>query len=297
MLEVVLLVVVLALAYYFLSGKKWEWRDKVVIITGASSGIGREMALRLAEEGAKVALAARSQELNDVVSECISRSRKKGFTGDRALGVLTNVVSENDCKHLIAATVAKFGRVDCLILNAGISMNATFSDLPDVEMIKQLMDVNFYGSIYCAQAGLPHLKSAKDSRILVISSLSGLVGTPNRTGYCASKFALHGFFESLRLEVASEGVSITLSCPSWVKTNLNKTRLGDKNVTDIDSGMDAGVCAALSLQACARGDRVFIPQPKARIAPFLKALAPGLMDFLTLRMTSGRNQAPAETKK
>jgi NAD(P)-dependent dehydrogenase (short-subunit alcohol dehydrogenase family) len=296
MLELVLGVVVIALAYYFLSGKKWEWRDKVVIITGASSGIGREMALRLADEGAKVALAARSQELNDVVSECISRSRKKGFSGDRALGVLTNVVSEIDCKHLIDATVAKFGHVDCLILNAGISMNATFSELPNIDMIKQLMDVNFYGSVFCTQAGLPHLKAVNDSRILVVSSISGLIGTPNRTGYCASKFALHGFFESLRLEVESVGVSITLVCPSWVKTNLNKTRLGDKNVTDIDQGMDAGVCAALSLQACARGDRVFIPQPKARVVPFLKALAPGLMDFITVKMTKSRNQAPEEKK-
>jgi NAD(P)-dependent dehydrogenase (short-subunit alcohol dehydrogenase family) len=295
MIELMLVMVALALAYFYLRGKNWDWKEKVVVVTGASSGIGKEMAFRLVEAGALVALAARSQELNDVVSECISRARKKGFLGDRAIGVLTNVSSETDCKRLIESTHTKFGRIDCLILNAGISMNSAFADLPDTDMIRQLMEVNFYGAINCAHAGLPYLKAAGDSRILITSSLSGLVGTPNRTGYCASKFALHGFFESLRLETSSWGLSITLVCPSWIKTNLDKTRLGNKDVQTIDSGMSAEECAVLSLKACAQGDRVFIPQPKGRFAPWLKLVAPSLLEFLTLQETSKRNTSNEKT--
>jgi len=289
MIEVFIAAAVLGLAYMVLRVKNWDWKDKVVIVTGASSGLGKEMAFKLVEAGALVALAARSQELNDVVSECSTRARKKGFIGDRAIGILTNVTSEVDCKRLIETTHNKFGRVQCLILNAGISMNAAFADLQDLEMIRQLMEVNFYGVLNCAQAGLQYLKEAGDSRILVTSSLSGLVGTPNRTGYCASKFALHGFFESLRLETSSWGLSITMVCPSWIKTNLDKSRLGNKTVKNVDTGMSAEECAVLSLKACAQGDRVFIPQPKGRWVPWLKVIAPSLLDFLTVNETAKRN--------
>ena len=170
---------------------------RVIVITGSSDGIGAEMARQLARShGAKAALvlAARNEEaLNKVAAECHA-------FGAKTLVVKTDVSVHDQCRHLISATVGKFGRIDALINNAGKSAHALFEEVQDLGWYEELMRINLWGSVWCTHAALPYLKASKGS-IVAVSSLAGLVGVPGRTAYGASKFAMAGFFEALRAEL------------------------------------------------------------------------------------------------
>ena len=182
------------------------FRDKAVIVTGASSGIGKALALRLADEGAWLALAARdAQRLDALAAECQQR-------GGKAVAVPTDVADESRCKALIERTQGTYGRVDVLINGAGIDVVGKLEDLPDLHLFKQVMDVNFYGTVYCTYYALPYLKETR-GRIVNISSLGGLLAIPFNTSYVASKFAVVGFSDSLRMELKAAGVSVTVICP------------------------------------------------------------------------------------
>lgn len=168
------------------------FRDNVVVITGASDGIGREMALQLAGQGAWLALAARdAQKLEAVAAECRAR-------GGRALAVPTDVGDQAQCRALVDRTLAEFGRVDTLVNNAGVSMWARFDQVTELAPFETMMRVNYLGSVYCTHAALPHLKRTR-GRIVGVSSLTGRAGVPTRSGYAASKHAMAGFFDSLRI--------------------------------------------------------------------------------------------------
>jgi short-subunit dehydrogenase len=192
-------------------------KNKLVIVTGASSGIGKACAIRFAQKGANIVLAARSEEkLKEVALEI------SGY-GVQVLIVATDVSKEQDCKSLIEATLTKFGRIDVLVNNAGISMRAAFADL-DVDVLKKVMDVNFWGMVYCTRYAIASILENKGS-VVGVSSIAGYKGLPGRTGYSSSKFAMHGFLEALRIENIKKGLHVLIACPGFTASNIRNTAL------------------------------------------------------------------------
>jgi NADP-dependent 3-hydroxy acid dehydrogenase YdfG len=170
------------------------WAQHVIIITGASAGIGKALAYRLAPQSPKLVLVARDQvRLNEVADSC----ERLGAT---TLVIPTDVADPQACAEMIQSTMEKFSRIDVLVNNAGMSMWSTVEDVQDVSRLKQIMDVNFLGSVYCTKFALPFLKQAC-GRIVAVSSVTSISGVPSHAAYCASKHAMNGFFESLRIEL------------------------------------------------------------------------------------------------
>ena len=192
------------------------FRDKVAIVTGASSGIGLATATLLAGYKAKVVLAARSEDKLDAISKELSALSD-------VIYVKTDVSVEEDCRNLIEQTIIRFGRIDILVNNAGISMRALFKDL-DLNVIRRLMDVNFWGTVYCTKFALPYLLESKGSVVGVIST-AGYKGLPGRTGYSASKFAINGFLDTLRSEHLYDGLHVMIYAPGFTESNIRKTAL------------------------------------------------------------------------
>lgn len=190
---------------------------KVLIVTGASSGIGKATAREAAARGYQLVLAARNTEkLEQLVASF-------GQQGVNAIGIPTDVSREEDCKQLIDAAVAHYGRIDVLINNAGISMRAVFADA-SLEVLKQLMETNFWGTVYCTKYALPYLLESKGS-VAGVSSIAGYKGLPGRTGYSASKFAMQGFLEALRIENLKKGLHVLVACPGFTASNIRNTAL------------------------------------------------------------------------
>lgn len=192
-------------------------KDKVVIVTGATSGIGKALSDRLAQMGARLVIAARtSKTLSDLEQKYLKE-------GTEVLAVTTDVSNEEDCRELVVKTVGRFGRIDVLINNAGISMRALFRDV-DLTVVKRVMDVNFWGSVYCTKHALPYLLESKGS-VVGVSSIAGYKGLPGRTGYSSSKFALQGFLEVLRIENRKTGLHVLTACPGFTESNIRNTAL------------------------------------------------------------------------
>lgn len=260
--------------------------ENVVIITGASAGIGRELALLLAEQGAWLALADRNAEkLEEVASQCRQR-------GCKAVVVPTDVAEQSQCKNLIERTVAEYSRIDTLINNAGITMRARFDDIRDLAMIEQIMKVNYFGSVYCTYYALPYLKETQ-GRIVGICSLIGKTGVPTRSGYAASKHAMAGFFDTLRIELADYGVSVTMIYPGFVATEVRQRALGPdgkplgKSPVREDKVMTVERCARLIAQAAAQRKREFVMTLRGRLGLWLKLIAPGLVDRFARKAIEG----------
>ena len=192
-------------------------KNKLVIVSGASSGIGRACAIRFAQKGANIVLAARSEEKLKEVSAEISKY------GVDVLAVATDVSNEQDCMRLIEVTLTKFGRIDILVNNAGISMRAAFADL-DVNVLKKVMDVNFWGAVYCTRYAIASILENKGS-VVGVSSIAGYKGLPGRTGYSSSKFAMHGFLEALRIENIKKGLHVLIACPGFTASNIRNSAL------------------------------------------------------------------------
>ncbi|HOT88887.1 MAG TPA: SDR family oxidoreductase [Bacteroidales bacterium] len=195
-------------------------KNKVVIITGASSGIGKSLAVVFAKAGANVVVAARNMEkLNQLKEEL------KDFN---VLPIQTDVSKEADCKRLIDEAIRHYGTIDILINNAGISMRAIFEEV-DLNVIRQLMDINFWGTVYCTKFAFPYILKNKGS-VVGVSSIAGYKGLPARTGYSASKFAMQGFLETLRIENLKKGLHVLIACPGFTASNIRNTALS-KNGT------------------------------------------------------------------
>jgi short-subunit dehydrogenase len=254
-----------------------DFKENVVILTGASTGIGEALAHQLAQQGAWLALAARNAEkLEAVAAECRAH-------GGRALVVPTDVVDEAQCEALVNRTLTEFGRIDTLINNAGLSMWTKLEDVEDLASLEYLMRVNFFGSMYCTYYALPHLKRAK-GRIVAIASVAARTGIPTRTGYAASKHAMVGFFESLRIEVEDDGVSVTIVFPDFVASGMHTRSLGadgrplGHNPLQVDKIMTSEECARLTLEGAARRRRQVIMSNRSRFGQWLKLIAPGQVD-------------------
>lgn len=196
-----------------------EFRDKVVIVTGASSGIGRELALQLARQGAFLALASRNEKkLDDTAQSCMKH-------GGRAIPIPTDVSNQADCRKLVEQTTAEYGRLDALINNAGVRLAGRFDEIRDMAVFEHTLRVNFLGSVYCTFYTLPWLKKSR-GRLVGIASLAGKWAVAERSAYSASKHAMVGFFDSLRAELVDEGVSVTIAYPGFVATETCGTLLG-----------------------------------------------------------------------
>jgi NAD(P)-dependent dehydrogenase (short-subunit alcohol dehydrogenase family) len=262
------------------------FHHNVVVLTGASSGIGRALARQLAEQGAWLVLAARSaDELDETVDECIAAGRQAGA---RAVAVPTDVGDEAQCRALVERAAAEFGRIDTLVNNAGISMWSRFDALRDLEGIERIMRVNYLGSVYCTFHALPHLKRSR-GRLVAVSSLAGKAGIPTRTGYAASKHAMTGFFDSLRIELADDGVSVTMIYPGFVATGVRRHAIGPDGRPLVDSPvqedavMTADVCATRIVRAAARREREVVMTARGRVGQWLRLVAPGLTDRIAAR--------------
>ena len=205
-------------------------KNKVVIITGASSGIGKALAFECARRGALLSLAARDMEKLNGIGTQLRQS------GTDPLLVRTDVSIESDCKVLIEKTIEKFGRIDVLINNAGISMRAIFEEL-DLDVIRKVMDTNFWGTAYCTKYAFPALLEAKGS-IVAISSVAGFKGLPARSGYSASKFAIHGMLEVIRNETQKQGLHVLIACPGFTATNIRVTALSKDGTQQGESPRD-----------------------------------------------------------
>jgi dehydrogenase/reductase SDR family protein 7B len=265
-------------------------KDKVVIITGASSGIGKACAIAFSDAGAKVVLAARDgDKLKEV--ETILKEKGRGV-----LSVITDVTKEEDCKHLIESTVSHFGKIDVMICNAGISMRALFVDV-DLNVLKRLMDVNFWGTVYCSKYALPYLISSKGS-LVGISSIAGKKGLPGRTGYSASKFAMEGFLETLRTENIPNGLHVLVACPGFTTSNIRNTALSKDGKQQGESSrneakmMAAEEVANRILKAVKKRKRDLILTTTGRLMVFLNKFNPAFLDKMVYKHIAKEKDSP-----
>lgn len=204
--------------YNYMNRRKLHYfKGKVAIITGASSGIGLASARLLASYGVRLSLAARTAEKLEAISAELSAK------GAEVMWVRTDVSVEDDCRRLVEETVRKYGRIDILVNNAGISMRAMFRDV-DLYVIRRLMDVNFWGTVYCTKYALPYLLEARGSVVGVIS-IAGYTGLPGRTGYSASKYAVRGFLDTLRIEHLYDGLHVMVFAPGFTSSNVRYAAL------------------------------------------------------------------------
>lgn len=192
-------------------------QNKVVIITGASSGIGKALAYECASRGARLVISARNNEKLMAISEDLLKM------GIEVLPVKADVSIEAYCKELIRKTVEKYGQIDVLINNAGISMRALFEDV-DLDVLRRLMDTNFWGTVYCSKFAIPYLLKSKGS-LVGISSIAGYKGLPGRTGYSSSKFAMQGLLEVIRIENRKKGLHVLLAAPGFTASNIRNVAL------------------------------------------------------------------------
>lgn len=247
---------------------------KVVVVTGASSGIGRALAIEALKQGALVAVCARNADKLKELYGNVDESQLFYMSAD--------VSREDDCKRFMNAVNIKWGRIDVLINNAGISMRALFEDV-DTSVIRELMDINFFGAVYCTKYALPYILKTKGV-IVGVSSIAGYRGLPARTGYSASKFALQGFLESLRTELLYTGVNVMWVCPGFTSSNIrNVARSSDGSAqgeTPLNESklMTAEECAEIVLNAVKAGKRTVVMTFLGKMTVWMNKMFPGFAD-------------------
>ncbi len=258
---------------------KESLKDKVIIVTGASSGIGLASARLFASLGARVVMAARSYEKLLQLAPTVQPDP------ERILCVKTDVTKDEDCKNLIDETVRTFGRIDILVNNAGISMRAMFKDL-DLSVIRSLMDDNFWGTVQCTKHALPYLLESKGQLVGVIS-IAGFSALPARTGYSASKYAVRGFLDTVRIEHLKDGLNVLVFAPGYTESNVRKAALtadgspqGDTPLKE-DKLMSAEDCAAHLAKALQGRKQQVVLTGLGKATVLAHNLFPRLTDKLT----------------
>lgn len=258
------------------------FKDRVIVVTGASEGIGRALCLALAPQQPKLVLAARNSERLQALRETVESH------GAETMAVSTDVGERQACRDLIEKVVSRFDRLDVLVNNAGRTMWTTLEDLTDVSIMEQLIRVNYLGAAYCTYFALPHLKKSR-GRIVGISSVAGMNGVPTRTAYSASKHAMFGFFDSLRIELLGSGVSVTMIAPDFVLSELHRRAFGKdgkplgKSPLQEDKVMTADECAARIVTAMANRERLAILSLRGKLGRWIKLIAPGLIDRIAAK--------------
>lgn len=260
-----------------------DFKNKVVWITGASSGIGEYLAYAFAEQGAQLILSARNtEELARVQQHCAHP--------DQVLTLTLDVADFGRIPAAVQTAVQTFGRIDILVNNAGISQRDSVLN-SSLDVVRKIMDVNFIGTVAMTREVLPLMIRQKAGQIVVMSSVMGKIGTPWRSTYAASKHALHGFFDSLRAELVRDKIPVTLICPGFVTTNVTINALkgdGSKHSVMAETtrnGMPPGVFAQKALRAiAARREEVYIGGFKEGFALFLKRWLPGVFSKMIARV-------------
>lgn len=265
-------------------------KDKVVVITGATSGIGRALAFEFGQQGSKVVITGRNEEaLRIATQELTSR-------GIQVLPVNSDVTSPDDNRRMAEEAIKTFGKIDILINNAGISMRAVFEEV-DPDVIKQVMDINFYGVIYATKNCLPEIIRNKGS-VVGISSIAGFRGLPARTGYSASKFALNGFLESLRTELLNSGVHVLVACPGFTASNIRRRSLKKDGSSQGESPraeekmMTAEECAAHIYRATLNRRRTLVLTAQGKFVVFLNKWWPALADRMVYNVMRKESNTP-----
>lgn len=258
------------------------WRDKVVWVTGASSGIGEAVARELGRHGARLVLSARRTEKLEALRQEIGEAERHAV-------VPLDLADGASIPAAVETALAHTGRIDVMIHNAGISQRALAVDT-DLEVDRRLLEVNFFGTVGLTKALLPSMLEAGGGRFVVVTSLVGKIGTPLRSGYAASKHALHGFFDSLRAELWEQGIRVSLVCPGFIKTELPLVALtGDGSPQGkMDQAQLAGYpadrCAKKIVRAIERGRDEVMIGGKEKYAVYLKRFLPGLFNRLIRRV-------------
>ncbi|MBD2704773.1 SDR family oxidoreductase [Spirosoma sp. BT702] len=267
---------------------------KIVLITGASSGIGRALAFAFGREGARIVICGRKADALFVVRDELQQAN---------IGVLAltaDVSVEQDVKQLIEQTIAHFGRLDILINNAGISMRSMLIDT-DPAVFQKLMDINFMGTVYSTRYALPYLLESKGS-IVGISSIAGYRGLPVRSGYSASKFAMNGFLEAVRTELLHSGVHVLTACPGFTASNIRFSALdahGDakgETMRDESSMMSAEECADHILKAVKKRKRELILTTQGKLTVFINKWLPSLADKLVYNTLAKEKDSPLKSR-
>ncbi|MBR1871846.1 MAG: SDR family oxidoreductase [Bacteroidales bacterium] len=263
------------------------FRDKVIIVTGASSGIGLAAARLFASYGAKVAMAARS--LDKMKQEAASM-------GSEVICLRADVSKEEDCRRLMQETVLKWGRIDILVNNAGLSMRAMFKDL-DLDVLRTLMDVNFWGTVYCTKYALPWLLQSKGSVVGVIS-IAGYSALPARSGYSASKFAVRGFLDTLRIEHLKDGLHVMVFAPGYTASNVRNAALTadgsaqGETPLDEDKLMSAEECVRYLAKGLRKRSDSMVLTGLGKAAVLAHNLFPGVTDRLTYSYIAKEKDSP-----
>ena len=266
------------------------FKDKVIIVTGASSGIGLASARLFGSMGAKVVMAARSIDKMTALASSVSEDP------DRVLCVKADVSVEQDCKSIVEAAVSKWGRIDILVNNAGLSMRAMFKDL-DLKVIKTLMDVNFWGTVYCTKYALPYLLESKGQVVGVIS-IAGYSALPARCAYSSSKYAIRGFLDTLRIEHLKDGLGVLVFAPGYTSSNVRNAALtadgSAQGQTPLEEGklMSAERCAELLAKALAKRRSEVILTPLGRATVLMHRLFPRLTDKMTYNFIAKEKDSP-----
>lgn len=265
-------------------------KNKVTLITGASSGIGRACAIAFAQQGSDLALAARSKDkLEDTAQACMA-------LGVKVITMAMDVSNENECKTFIDTAVKAFGKIDILINNAGMSMRALFEEV-DLQVLHRLMDVNFWGTVYCTKYALPYLLKTKGS-VVGISSIAGFKGLPGRTGYSASKFAMNGFLESLRIESRKKGLHVLICAPGFTASNIRNTALNQAGTAQKESPLDESklmqpeTVALHLIKAINKRKKYLILTPIGKLTVLINKFLPSFMDKMTYNHMAAEPDSP-----
>lgn len=251
-------------------------KGKVVVITGGSSGIGKALAHHFGERGSRIVITGRKKEDLD---RAIEELQKKGID---SLAYQGDVTKDEDNKKMVDLVIESYGQIDVLINNAGISMRALFREL-DLKVIRQVMDINFFGAVSATYYCLPHLLKSRGS-IIGISSIAGSRGLPGRTGYSASKFALNGFLEALRTELLTAGVHVLTASPGFTATNIRTRSLTKdgsnqgKSPRAEEKMMTSEVCAAHIYRAVEKRKKTLVLTAQGKITVFLNKWMSGVLD-------------------
>jgi short-subunit dehydrogenase len=258
------------------------YENKVIVITGASQGIGKALAFALARQKPVLVLAARDEAaLNQVAEAC-------RVLGAKVFVFPTDVTDEAQCRALIRRTVDATGTLDVLVQNAGGGMNARMDEMTDTSVFEKLMRVNVLGPAYLTHEAIPHLKKSR-GQIVCVASVAGLTGVPLRTAYSASKHAVFGLFDSLRIELADFGVSVTMIAPDFVQSEIHMRALGPDGKPVGDStiaervAMPADECARLIVRAMERRQRLLITSLRGKLGRYVRLFAPRLIDRIAKR--------------
>lgn len=270
--------------------KRDFFTGKTVLITGASSGIGHALAYEFAEQGANIVIGARHAEKLAEIAGDLSK------TGAQVVWRATDVTKEEDCRTLIEAAVETFGGIDMLICNAGISMRALFDDV-ELSVLHRLMEVNFWGMVYCTKYALPYIQASKGS-IVGVSSVAGLHGLPGRTGYSASKYAMTGFLDTIRVENCKKGIHVMTACPGFTATNVRFAALTADGSSQgetprkEDKMMTPEEVAKRIAKGIKQRKRLLLMEFEGRATHFIKKFSPRFLDRMFYAVMAKEPDSP-----